>query len=154
MPNADNLAKAREMFKNSFKMIVKSNLIIREEVKEICNPEKTGEKRYLNEWATINIKSCRQSGHSKSSIEVCSEVFDNVLYLAYNQDMANSWRKNCKHCQNVEFLSYRSKTWRGKRFDCVIIDCSSVIKNQDKEMIETCLGPLVVFDKFTMIWVE
>lgn len=68
--------------------------------------------------------------------------------------MADHWKKEMKHIRNVDFSSVKSEEYRGKPYNCVIVNCSVVVKEKYKKKIfKNCLE-LVGQEDFTLIWVQ
>lgn len=148
LENEKYLKKLREKFELSLKLLIESNLNFREYLgSEILDNKKI----FINEFATINFKSCRKIGHTKTAIKVCSELFDNVLYLGYNHSSAMRHQSFNKEFKNVDFFSIKSHGYRGHCYNCVIIDPYSVIKKSYREEAIRVLSPLVHQKNFTIL---
>lgn len=147
--------KSREDFEKAIKLIIKSNLCFRDAGNFFQSEDISG-KAYLENFATIRIKSCRRIGHSISSAKVCSDIYNKVLFLQPTIQMSLRSEREVRreiNRKNISFSSYTSRDYVGKRFNCIIADCASFYTDKERRQIEEAALYSIGEKDFTLIWI-
>lgn len=94
------------------------------------------EKIWAKEHCTIKFYLPRGSGHSTFAKKLMeSNIFKSPIFLAPNVELCKNAGMPSKDPNSGSVYSVKNGKFKGKDVDAIIIDCVSLIPNEDLEMI-------------------